>query len=119
MIYAASAIAAEIKRIPSIGNGELVKSGICIEHFLRHVQTEDKLLLLEKVNEIILRWDNAPTFLKNKIKEVCRTYDIFLKYRESFRTLSEQLNTELSTMMNQMSIFWMVYVTSKHHETHH
>ena len=92
--------------MPSVSLTSYVKSGITVEFFLQHVQKEGREEYLSMLERIISRWV-APNWLKSKISEVRRRYNLFLNFRRVFHELGKEIGMEYETSSFLAAIFWI------------
>lgn len=92
--------------MPSVSLTSYVKSGITVEFFLQHVQKEGREEYLSMLERIISRWV-APNWLKSKISEVRRRYNLFLNFQRVFLELGKEIGIEYETSSFLAAIFWI------------
>ena len=90
----------------SVSLTSYVKSGITAEFFLQHMKKEDREEYLSMLERIICRWV-APNWLKAKISEVRRRYNLFLNFLRVFNELGKEIGMDYETSSFLAAIFWI------------
>jgi hypothetical protein len=83
-LLAATAIMGETIVLDDISNTRRARSGITIEHVMRHAGRLSKEQLLEVVTRQVAKWREAPLWLKAKTDRVKLSYRVYKKYRAVF-----------------------------------
>lgn len=92
-----------------------VRSGITLEHVMRHTASLSKEKYLEVLTRQISKWRDAPHWLKVKIDNLKINYRIYKKYRNVLQGLSgDRVLLEQRAKFNLMAIFWILYLLIKH-----
>ena len=92
-----------------------VRSGITLEHVMRHTTSLSKEKYLEVLTRQISKWRDAPHWLKVKTDNLKINYRIYKKYRNVLEQLSgDRVLLEQRAKFNLMAIFWILYLLIKH-----
>lgn len=92
-----------------------VRSGITLEHVMRHTTSLSKEKYLEVLTRQISKWRDVPHWLKVKTDNLKINYRIYKKYRNVLEQLSgDRVLLEERAKFNLMAIFWILYLLIKH-----
>jgi hypothetical protein len=100
--------------LDDISNTRRARSGITIEHVMRHSGRLSKEQLLEVLARQAAKWREAPLWLRAKTDRVKLSYRVYKKYRAVFDELcpANTLMDEQSRF-NLMAIFWILFLFLK------